>query len=410
MTNPSSGLPLEGVRVLDFTTILAGPHITQWLGVLGAEIIKVETHLRAESRLVSVIAKTPRRMGLNESDSFAIHNYSKKSITLNMKHPEALGLARELVKKCDIITENFAGDTMARWGLGFDEIRALRPNAIVYAGSGFGRTGPRAGAPLYAPVADANNGLVMINGYKGGEPYTLGSSGWTDMAMAMHGTFAILCALRHRQETGEGQYIDCAMIEVQAQFLGDLYMDFVLNGRNGARVGNTSEWRAPHGAYRCRGEDQWVAISIGTQPEWETFCSVARRPEWLQRPEFSDELRRWENQEALDALVTEWTREQDAHELARKLQEAGVIATASLDFQELIDDPHVRERGFFRTIHHPVMGELLFAQMPYKTVESSPGNYFHSPLLGEHNGYVFGELLGLSADEIARLEREKVLY
>src|SRR5690606_18802894 len=218
MTNPSSGLPLEGVRVLDFTTILAGPHITQWLGVLGAEIIKVETHLRAGSRLVSVTAKTPMRMGLNESDSFAIHNYSKKSITLNMKHPEALGLARELVKKCDIITENFAGDTMARWGLGFDEIRALRPNAIVYAGSGFGRTGPRAGAPLYAPVADANNGLVMINGYKGGEPYTLGSSGWTDMAMAMHGTFAILCALRHRQETGEGQYIDCAMIEVQAQF------------------------------------------------------------------------------------------------------------------------------------------------------------------------------------------------
>ena len=131
MTKQSSGLPLEGVRVLDFTTILAGPHITQWLGVLGAEIIKVETHSRVESRLVSVIAKTPRRMGLNESDSFAIHNYSKKSVTLNMKHPDALDIAKELVKHCDVITENFAGDTLDRWGLSFPEIQALRPDAIA---------------------------------------------------------------------------------------------------------------------------------------------------------------------------------------------------------------------------------------------------------------------------------------
>ena len=403
-------LPLEGVRILDFTTILAGPHLTQWLGVMGAEVIKVETHLRVESRLVSVIAKTPRRMGLNESDSFAIHNYSKKSITLNMKHPDALAYAKRLVQASDVVAENFAGGTMQKWGLGLDVMQALRPGLIVYAGSGYGRYGPRASAPLYAPVADAQNGLVALNGYPGGEPYTLGSSGWTDMAMAMHGAFAVLAALRHRQETGEGQFIDTAMIEVQAQFLCDSYMDFVMNGRVGKPQGNRSECRAPHGVYRAHGDDRWVAISVGTQAEWSALCGVMGNPAWCADPRFADELLRWEHQEALDAHLSEWTVTRTAQEIAAALQAAGVIASASLDFEELLADEQMRERGFFRRMAHPAMGELLVAEFPYKVIGGANGSYFHSPLLGEHNNQIYGDLLGLSSAEIARLESEKVFF
>jgi crotonobetainyl-CoA:carnitine CoA-transferase CaiB-like acyl-CoA transferase len=404
------GRPLDGLRVLDFTTILAGPHLTQWLAVLGAEVIKIETHLRAESRLVSVLAKTPRKMGVNESDSFAIHNYAKKSVTVNMKKPEGLALVRRLVGLSDIVTENFGGSVMQRWGLGYDDLCTLRPDVICYAGSGYGRTGPRSNDPLYAPVADAQCGVTILNGQPDGVPVTLGSSGWTDIAMAMHGAVAVLAAVAHREQTGQGQYIDTAMVECEAQFLGDIHLDYLMNGRTGQRMGNSHVSGAPHGCYPAAGVDRWVAIAVFNDADWVRFCRAAGEPAWTRQPEFSDQLGRWRNRDVLDPLVASWTVTEEARTIATRLQAEGVAATASLDLAEVMADPQLAARDFFKEQAHKAMGRLVFAGLPVKFSRSLEGNFDPSPLLGEHNDYVFGDLLGLSKSDIRSLEAEQVLY
>lgn len=399
-------LPLAGVRVIDFTTILAGPHLTQWLATLGAEVIKVETVLRAESRLVSVVAKTPRTMGLNESDSFAIHNHGKKSIRLNMKRPEAVEIARRLIAQSSIVAENFGGDVMARWGLGFDRLSAEQPGLIFYAGSGYGRTGKRSRDPIYAPVADAQTGLTITNGYAGGAPYTLGSSGWTDIAMAMHGAFACLAAFRHARRTGQGQYIDTAMIEVEAQFLAGALSDFAMNGRaSEARIGNGHAWASPHGCYPAAGDDRWIAIAAAKDAEWTALVETVAEP-WIGDAKFADHLLRWDHREELDAALSAWTRKHDAFDLAERLRAAGVPATASLDLAQLRADPQLAHRNFYRTLDHAAMGALHLSGIP----QAANGHYSPSPLLGEHQEEILGGLLGMTSTEIAYLEAQQVLH
>lgn len=404
-------LPLEDVRVIDFTTVWAGPHITQWLGVMGAEIIKIETSVRPDTqRTMGGGSGRPPPKSLNESVGFATLNYSKKGVVLNMTQPRAVQLVRELVKISDIVAENFGGAVMDRWGLGYSELKKLKPDIIVYAGSGYGRTGPFKEAPAYAPVIDAFGGLTAINGYLGGEPSTIGTGGWTDLMQALHGAFAILSALHHRSETGEGQYIDLAMTEASANFLGELVMGYTMNEKVGELVGNQDEIMAPHGCYRCLGEDEWVSIAVSSDEEWKAFCNAIGNPDWTKREEFRDELSRWKNQGELDKLVQEWTKKHHHYEAMEMLQKAGLMAGACLNTAQLMCDPHLREREFFVDMVHPAMGKLRLPGLPWMLSNTPRGNYNHAPLLGEHNDYVFGELLGLPKEEIKRLEEEKVIY
>lgn len=403
-------LPLEGIRVVDFTTVWAGPHITQWLGVMGAEIIKIETNLRPDLQRLGRVPGRPQPKSLNEGIGFAIMNYSKKSIVLNMREPKAVELIKALIKISDMVVENFGGAVMERWGLGYLELKTIKPDIIVYAGSGYGRTGPRKEFPTYAPIVDAFTGLTFVNSYAGGAPTTIGTGGWTDLVQAHYGAFAILVALHHRFETGEGQYIDVSMAEASASFLGDLIMDYVMNERVGKPIGNQDNIMAPHGCYRCQGEDKWVAIAVSSQDEWKSFCGAIGNPGWTKKEEFSDELSRWKNQEELDKLIEEWTKKHHHYEVMKLLQGAGVMAGASLGLDELVSDPQLREREFFIDMEHPVMGKLCLAGLPWRLSDCSRGNYYSPPLLGEHNDYVFGELLGMPKEEIRRLEKEKVIY
>ena len=338
-------LPLEGMRVIDFTNVLAGPYMTEWLGVMGAEVIKIETNSRLSDRLALARSSKPRRVGVNESYSFVLNNYSKKSITLNMKQPKAVDLAKELIKISDIVTENFGGPVMDQWGLSYEELKQLKHNIILFAGSGYGRTGPRKEFPGYAPIVDAFTGLTSVNGYIDAKPAPLGSYGWTDMIQALNGTFAILAALNHRLETGEGQYIDAAMTESNANFMGELFMDYAMNERVGKPVGNRDNVMAPHGCYRCQGEDKWVAIAISNEQEWAAFSNAIGNPDWTKREDFNDELSRWKNQEQLDKLIEEWTKKHDHYEVMRILQEAGVMAGASINMVEVVNDGQLNEEG-----------------------------------------------------------------
>jgi benzylsuccinate CoA-transferase BbsF subunit len=405
-----SVLPLTGVRILDFGQMWAGPHLTQWLAVMGAEVIKVETHLRTD--FMRQIGTPPglARDNFNAGTAFASLNYGKKSVTLNMNESRARELARKLIKISDVVTENYGGPVLERWGLDYEAMRKLRSDIIYYAGSGYGRSGPHRARPSYAEIVEAYDGSTYLNGYPGEGPATVGVSPWTDATQAMHGAFAIMAALYHRDKTGEGQYIDAAMIEGSANFLGEMIMGYTMNGEMGERRGNRDKEMAPHGCYRCQGNDEWVAIAVEGQGEWEAFVKAIGSPAWAKRREFRDEESRRRHQDELDRMIEGWTRRHGQYEVMEILQKAGVAAGASLNVKDLVTDPQLKARKFFVEIEHPVLGPLTLAGLPWRHNGRRKGNYSCPPLLGEHNKYVFGKLLGLSDDEIARLEEEKVIY
>jgi benzylsuccinate CoA-transferase BbsF subunit len=405
-------LPLEGIRVLDFCQMWAGPHATEWLSVMGAEVIKVETSLRID--YMRIVGAPPGLAGTgpNVGSAFASLNWGKKSISLNMTKPKAQALAKNLIKICDVVSENFGGGVLERWGLSYEEMKQIKPDIIYYAGSGYGRSGPHKERPAYAEIVDAFTGATFSNGYPRGEPNVIGVSPWTDGAQAIHGAVSILTALYHRMNTGEGQYIDAAMIEGNANFLGEMVMGYIINGNIGERIGNRDAIMAPHGCYPCKmtgDEDEWIALAVANQKEWESLCRLMGNPDWTKQEEFNDELKRWDNQEELDRYLTGWTRQYGAYELTAILQKAGIAATPSLSTKQFTHDKHIKTRGFFKKPNHPVLGNKVLAGLPIKFSDYAEGNYHTPPLLGEYNEYVFGKLLGLSKEEICQLTEEKVL-
>ncbi len=408
-----SKLPLEGIRVLEFCQMWAGPHMTEWLSVMGAEVIKLETLPRLDYMRTVGAPAGLAGTGPNVGSAFAGLNWGKKSITLNMTSPKAQDLAKKLVKLCDVVAENFGGAVLDRWGMSYQELKALKPDIIVYAGSGYGRNGPHKERPAYAEIVDAFVGATFANGYPGDEPAVVGVSPWTDAGQAITSSFGILAALYHRIQTGEGQYIDAAMIEENANFLGEMVMGYTINHRIPERTGNRDAIMAPHGCYPCRdtkGEAEWVAIAVADQTEWKALCKLMGNPEWCSRPEFEDELSRWKNQQALDEYLGRWTRTMGSYEIAALLQKAGIAAAPSLSTKQMTHDPHLAEREFFRRTKHAVLGDVLLTTLPFRFSAAGKGNYGVPPLLGEHNDYVFGQLLGLNQAEIKQLTEEKVLY
>jgi crotonobetainyl-CoA:carnitine CoA-transferase CaiB-like acyl-CoA transferase len=405
-------LPLEGIRVLDFCQMWAGPHATEWLSIMGAEVIKLETLTRLDYMRTVGAPQGLAGTGPNVGSAFASLSWGKKSITLNMTTPKAQELAKKLIRRCDVVAENFGGGVLERWGLGYTQMQELKPDIIYYAGSGYGRSGPQKERPAYAEIVDAFSGATSVNGFPGGEPSVVGVSPWTDGAQAMHGAYSILAAVYFHKITGQGQYIDASMIEGSSNFLGELVMSNIINGCEGELSGNRDQAMAPHGCYPCRNthdEDEWIAIAVANQKEWLALCKLMGYPAWTKNEEFGDELSRWKNQNTLDQHLADWTRGMGSYELAAQLQKAGIAATPSLSTKQATHDEHLNQREFFVKTAHPVLGEVLLTGLPFRINDQHCGNYSRAPLLGEDNNYVFGELLGYSKEEIAQLVSEKVL-
>jgi crotonobetainyl-CoA:carnitine CoA-transferase CaiB-like acyl-CoA transferase len=389
-----------------------GPQLTQWLAVMGAEVIKIETNLRQEVSKMQMAKATGEQEAVDTKrvGYFASLNYGKKSITLNMKHPKAVEIVKELAKVSDIVAENFGKAVMEHWGLGYNDLNKIKPDIIYYAGSGWGRTGPYSERPAYSPIIDAFTGIAYANSFPGGEPMGLGVRGWNDSISAQHGVFAVLAALYHRAQTGKGQYIDLSMIEVAMSFAPEQALNYAINGKMKSPIGNQDEYMAPHGCYRCKGEDKWVAIAVSKEKEWKAFCEAMGNPDWINKPEFINMQKRHENQDKLDKLISSWTINYDHFEVMQKLQKAGVMAGASLNMEEVVNDPHLAERDFFVDIEYPDKTKLRRTGLPWKLSDTPRGNYQYAPSLGEHNNYVFGELLGMSSDNIQELKEEQVIY
>ena len=400
--------PLAGLRVTEFTSAWAGPYATCLLGFLGAEVIKVESRKRLDHARNLSFSTGKRFSGPNESSVFNNLNLNKKSVTLNLSKPKAIEVAKRLVGLSDVVMENMRPGVIPRLGLGYDVLQAIKPDLIYMSSSSCGQTGPEREYVGYAPTFAALGGFSHITGYEDWPPSNF--MGSMDLRSATTSAFAILTALIYRQRTGEGQYIDLASQETIAVLAGDVLLDYFMNHRVPGRKGNRDEWMAPHNCYRCQGDDKWVSIAVATDPEWQAFCWVMGKPELLEDMRFNPLSARLKNQELLDDLINQWTKDKDYYEVTKLLQEAGVASAPSLSSEGLFHDPHLKEREVYSPLDHPSIGKDWVIAPPWRLSETPARIHRHSPLLGEHNEEIFGQMLGLSQEEIHELEKEEVIY
>ena len=399
---------LEGVRIADFCWLWAGAYATGLLAILGAEVIKIESMARVDPSRTMTFTMGQAFEGVDHSPVFNSINLNKLSIKLNLKQPKAVELAKRIVQISDVATQNMRPGAMDKMGLGYEALKEVKPDIIMLSSSSFGAEGPMRRFGGYAPSFASYSGLTHLTGYSDSPPNPM--TGSTDLMSATTGAFAIIAALNHRQNTGQGQHIDLSSVESLAVFTGDALMDFIMNARVRSRRGNQDDIMAPHNCYRCRGDDKWVSIAVATEEEWQAFCKVMGNPEWSRDAKFFDARSRWQNQEELDRLVAEWTVNYTHYEVTEMLQKAGVAAMPSLSNQEIFSDPHFKERKLAVEVEHPVMGKQVVLGAPWKLSETPAKVNKASPVMGENNDYVFGELLGMPGSEIKQLIEEQVIY
>ena len=401
--------PLEGINVTDFGWIYAVPHATAWLGALGADVIRIETAGRPDLiRAMGLTRGADGIPGINRSGGFNGINYSKRGVTLNLADPRGLDLAKRLVERSDIVTENFAVGVIERLGLGYDVLKEIRPELIMLSGSPLGQTGPERLATGWGPTTLAYTGLPYATGYRDGPPSGFGGA-YPDFMIGVQMTFALLVALHERNRTGRGQHIDVSIGETVAAMNPEPVIDFAMNGREVQRDGNRHPQMAPHGVYPCSGDDRWVAISVEDDEQWRAMRGAMGDPPWAAGERFDTLAGRFAQQDELDEGVSGWTREHDHYEVMHLLQAVGVPAAPSLDAEGLATDPQLAARGFFVEIDHAELGPRVVPGLPGRFSAMPSFDYRPTPLLGEHNEEVFCGLLGLPRDEFDRLVEEQVI-
>jgi crotonobetainyl-CoA:carnitine CoA-transferase CaiB-like acyl-CoA transferase len=384
--------PLAGIRVVDLTWAVAGPTATMILASLGAEVIKVESALRLD------VLRHVEPTG-------ATTNRQKKAVTLNLRHPGAIDLLKRLVTVSDVVAESFRPGVVEALGLGYEQLRAVKPDLVMFSSSMAGQHGPQSRFAGYAPMFVALSGLGEMTGYSDGPPTQIRVGG--DIIVGVHGGFALLAALAHRQATGEGTYIDLSAVESESCLIGDSLLDYTINGTVQSRTGNDEPGAAPHNCYRCRGDDEWVSIAVTTEQQWAAFVDVLGRPAWAAGERFAKGDGRFAHRQELDRLVDDWTRQRDQMEVTRLLQEAGVPAMPSYAAPGLFADPHVIDHGMVVKVPGPT-GESLLVKLG-GTFSATPMRIDRAgPAMGEHNDEIFGTLLGLSQSQIDDLASDGV--
>lgn len=416
--------PLSGIRITDFCWMGVGALATRVLADFGAEVIRIEDRNRLDM---------PRRLPLykdgdvrsygeedanpdpNKGGMFNNYNRNKLGITLNMQDERGKDLARRLISRSDLLTENFAPGVMERWGLDEEHVRELAPDIIYARMSGYGHSGPNAEYRSYGPVVQAVCGLSLISGLPGREPSGWGLS-YMDNQAAYYNAAAMLAAIFARMRTGIATDIDVSAVEAGIELIGPLMLEVTVNGRSTRTdefpTGNRLEWppAAPHGVYPCAGDDRWIAIAVFDDTEWAALVDVMEDPSWASDPRFSSIDQRVRHQDELDDHMARWTAPQDRHELMDRLQDAGVRAGAVQDARDVNEcDPEFHRRHALFELDHPVIGEATFEGVPFTSTSFEPDNWRSAPLLGEDNQWVYTEILGLEPDEVDALADDGVL-
>jgi crotonobetainyl-CoA:carnitine CoA-transferase CaiB-like acyl-CoA transferase len=414
MTTPA----LAGLRILDLTQIAAGPYATLLLGFMGAEIIKVESCARMDiNRGQARPAPETYRMypqGIpgerpwNRAAHHIHRNGNKRSLTLDLASPRGKELFLTLAAISDALIENYRASVMDRLGLGYAVLAAVNPRLVYVKISSQGATGPEKDYGSLGSTLEQTAGLASITGYGDGRPLMTNET-YPDPVVGILAVGALMAALRRRRQTGHGTFVDLSQREVAVSLLGEMVVDRSLSGRVAAPIGNGHPLMAPHGVYPCRGDDAWVALAVGSDAEWRGLCQAIGRPELAADSRFATVSGRRRHQAALDAIVAAWTREREHYQAMHTLQAHGVPAGAVLKAGEVLADPHLAARNFWDVVDHPEVGPYRQVTTPWRLSKNPRQATSPAPGLGEHNRYVLGELLGLSAEEIAALEAQGII-
>jgi formyl-CoA transferase len=401
----TSDRALSGIRILDLTQFEAGTTCTQFLGWLGADVIKIEPPGGEQSR-----RNRPEVPGL-DAMFFLVFNSNKRSITIDLKKPEGKALFLKMVELADVVVENFAPGLMEKLGLDYATLAKTNPKIIVARIKGFGLSGPYSEYKSFDMIAQATGGVMSVTGFPDREPVRCGAA-IGDTGTGVHTAGAIMAAYIQRQRTGKGQLIEVAMQEVIANFLRGRYVDHYREGKPSERRGNALVGGVPGGAYPCApgGLNDYAYIYVQPiNPEmWKAFATAIGREDLLTDPRSKDGKARWENRDWLNEIVREWTRARTKHEVMAILGKAGVPCGATLDTGEILDDPHLNERGQIHTIDHATRGRFRLPGCPVH-LSDSPAPTSAPPLAGEHTDELLGEVLGLSKDDVAALRERNVV-
>ena len=400
MTN--SIAPLSGVRVADFSVHAAGPFAGMILASLGADVIKIESAARLD------ITRRPHAMYGKPPSSFEQVNASKRSVTLNLKESRALELAYDLARISDVVLENFRPGVMDRLGLGYPQLREIKPDIIMVSLSSNGQTGPEARYAGYAPMFAALGGLGYLTGYPDGPPVELRHAmDHTGGMMAAFSAVAALCAHRNHQV---GQRADVAVRDIATAFMGHALMDTAMNDRDAQRMGNRDDAMAPHGVFPCLGDDQWITIAVADDEEWGALKAAMGNPVWAESDDYGDAFQRWQHQDALETRLSEWTAAHEAFELTAQLQDAGIAAFPSLSADQLMEDPHLSARGVFQLVTDPTRGEQRAVASPWRLSKTPTDRLRWTPELGQDNHEVFCGLLGMAESELTSLQQAQIVW
>jgi crotonobetainyl-CoA:carnitine CoA-transferase CaiB-like acyl-CoA transferase len=398
---------LEGLKVVDFSWYIAGPSITMWLAHHGAKVIRIESLTRPDE-LRGIEPFKDGVAGINRSGCYANYNSNKYGMSLNLNHPKGVVVARRTIAWADVIVENFTPGTMERkWGLGYDGAKKIKPDIIMLSSSTQGQTGPEAQQAGFGLELASRSGFTHFVGWPDQEAVGVGYP-YTDTVTPPVGVIAIMAALEYRRRTGKGQYIDLSQLEVGVQYLAPALLNYTVNRCEGGRIGNHHPEAAPHGAYRCQGEDRWCAVAVFKDEEWQAFCNVLGNPAWTRDSKFATGRSRKANEEELDQRVESWTSTLPPEEVMRRMQEAGIAAGVVQNGKDLIEDPQLRYRHHFWYLNHPEMGTCAYDGPPFKLSETPAELSMPAPCLGEHTEYVCTQILGMSDEEFVELLAEGV--
>ena len=394
---------LEGVKVVDLSNIIAGPLCTKCLGDYGAEVVSVENPFAVEIRMYTPFAGG--KPGLNRSGAYLILSSSKYAIIFNLKHPKGLDLAKRLIARADIVVEQFTPGTLEDLGLGYEEIKKIKPDIIMLRISGHGQTGPYAGLPAWGNILQSMLGFTNITGYPDREPISFVVSPYLDYITGFAAVSIVISALLYRQRTGKGQCIDLPMSEVSLQCLGPMLLDWTANQRQQERIGNSLDRAAPHAVYQCQGDDRWCAIGVFNDQQWQAFCKIIGKSDLANDSRFATLTERKKNEDELNKIVEEWTAERSREQVMTILQSAGIPAGFWHDVKDINECPAFRERGFFQMQPHAEIGEWSWPAPPFKLTKT-PYAPRPVPLAGQDAYYICSELAGMSDEDFAKLEGE----
>lgn len=393
---------LNGLKIADFSWVAAGPCISTFLAAYGATVIKIES-----TKVVDMGRTIPpfkdKRPGLNRSGAYALFNSNKYSVTLNLKKQKGIELAKKIISWSDIVVENFTPKVMKGWGLSYEDIIKFKPDIIMLSSSMVGQDGPRASQPGFGGQLTGMCGFTQLCGWEDRVPVRPASA-YTDIIGPRFGATALLASLINRLKTGKGQYFDLSQFEAALYFIAPAVMDYMANSRIAKRCDNRHPVNVPHGAYQCRGDDRWCVISVSNDHEWRQLCQAMEKTALVGDIRFLDGLSRKENEEALNEIISEWTKTRTPDEVMLTLQNAGVPSGVVQDMKDLRSDPQLNHRGHFQKIGHPEMGEYTTYLPSFRLSGTPPAVSMPAPCLGEHNHHVFTEILGISDEDFLEMD------